>query len=57
VFNILGIGYGSALFLGFVNCTSLLPVVAAERAVSYREMNSGMYSSMAFIIAQVNQLM
>ncbi|ONM53994.1 ABC transporter G family member 34 [Zea mays] len=53
VFNILGIGYGSALFLGFVNCTSLLPVVAAERAVSYREMNSGMYSSMAFIIAQV----
>ncbi|KAL6865260.1 hypothetical protein ACP4OV_016411 [Aristida adscensionis] len=53
VFNILGIGYGSALFLGFMNCNSVQPVVATERVVSYREQAAGMYSPMAFVIAQV----
>ncbi|XBI35443.1 hypothetical protein VPH35_121123 [Triticum aestivum] len=53
VFNILGIGYGSALFLGSMNCNSLQPVVAMERVVFYREKASGMYSSMAFVIGQV----
>ena len=56
MFNILGIGYGSALFLGFMNCNSLQPVVAMERVVFYREKASGMYSSMAFVIGQVSQL-
>lgn len=53
VFNILGIVYGSALFLGFMNCSILQPVVAMERVVFYREKAAGMYSTMAYAIAQV----
>jgi hypothetical protein len=53
VFNILGIVYGSALFLGFMNCSILQPVVAMERVVLYREKAAGMYSTMAYAIAQV----
>lgn len=55
VFNILGIAYGSALFLGLVNCSTLQPVVAMEKAVFYRERASGMYSSIAYVVAQVNR--
>ncbi|OEL31258.1 ABC transporter G family member 45 [Dichanthelium oligosanthes] len=54
VFNILGIVYGSALFLGFMNCSILQPVVATERVVLYREKAAGMYSTMAYAIAQVS---
>ncbi|KAJ1269487.1 hypothetical protein BS78_07G215800 [Paspalum vaginatum] len=54
VFNILGIVYGSALFLGFMNCSILQPVVAMERVVLYREKAAGMYSTMAYAIAQVS---
>ncbi|CAD6264943.1 unnamed protein product [Miscanthus lutarioriparius] len=54
VFNILGIIYGSALFLGFMNCSILQPVVAMERVVLYREKEAGMYSTMAYAIAQVS---
>ncbi|KAG8087776.1 hypothetical protein GUJ93_ZPchr0010g11308 [Zizania palustris] len=54
VFNILGIMYGSALFLGFMNCSILQPVVAMERVVLYREKAAGMYSNMAYVIAQVS---
>ncbi|KAG8087771.1 hypothetical protein GUJ93_ZPchr0010g9291 [Zizania palustris] len=54
VFNILGIVYGSALFLGFMNSSILQPVVAMERVVLYREKAAGMYSTMAYAIAQVS---
>ncbi|KAL5221098.1 hypothetical protein ABZP36_025811 [Zizania latifolia] len=54
VFNVLGIVYGSALFLGFMNCSILQPVVAMERVVLYREKAAGMYSTMAYAIAQVS---
>ncbi|KAM0900483.1 hypothetical protein ACQ4PT_020616 [Festuca glaucescens] len=53
LFNILGIVYGSALFLGFMNCSILQPVVATERVVLYREKAAGMYSTLAYAIAQV----
>lgn len=55
VLNILGIAYTSALFLGFVNCCTLQPIVVMERVVLYRERASGMYSSMAYVIAQVRK--
>lgn len=55
MFNILGIVYGSALFLGFMNCSILQPVVATERVVLYREKAAGMYSTMAYAIAQVSK--
>ncbi|GJN15549.1 hypothetical protein PR202_gb02470 [Eleusine coracana subsp. coracana] len=54
VFNVLGVVYGSALFLGFMNCSILQPVVAMERVVLYREKAAGMYSTMAYAIAQVS---
>ncbi|CAM0911760.1 unnamed protein product [Alopecurus aequalis] len=53
LFNILGIVYGSALFLGFMNSSILQPVVATERTVLYREKAAGMYSTLAYAIAQV----
>ncbi|KAJ3692680.1 hypothetical protein LUZ60_011775 [Juncus effusus] len=53
VFTILGVAYGSALFVGFVNATILQPVVAMERAVFYKEKSAGMYSSMPYAIAQM----
>ena len=53
LFNVLGIVYASALFLGFMNCSILQPVVATERVVLYREKAAGMYSTMAYAIAQV----
>jgi hypothetical protein len=53
LFNILGIVYGSALFLGFMNYSILQPVVATERDVLYREKAAGMYSTLAYAIAQV----
>ncbi|KAL6900989.1 hypothetical protein ACP4OV_005665 [Aristida adscensionis] len=54
IFNILGVAYGSALFLGFMNCSMLQPVVATERVVLSREKAAGMYSTMAYAIAQVS---
>nr|CAD1840726.1 unnamed protein product [Ananas comosus var. bracteatus] len=53
VFNILGVTYGSALFLGFSNASILQPVVGMERVVFYRERAAGMYSSMPNAIAQM----
>ncbi|XP_078170470.1 ABC transporter G family member 45-like isoform X2 [Carex rostrata] len=53
VFNILGIAYGSALFLGFANANMMQPVIAMERAVFYRERSAGMYSSVPYAIAQM----
>uniref|UniRef100_A0ACD6AAX2 Uncharacterized protein n=1 Tax=Avena sativa TaxID=4498 RepID=A0ACD6AAX2_AVESA len=53
IFNILGLIYGSALFLGFNNCCIIQPVVAMERIVLYREKAAGTYSTSAYAIAQV----
>ncbi|VAI24826.1 unnamed protein product [Triticum turgidum subsp. durum] len=53
VFNILGVVFGSALFLGFNNCISLQPIVIMERVVLYREKAAGMYSTLAYAIAQM----
>uniref|UniRef100_A0A1D1YAF0 ABC transporter G family member 39 n=1 Tax=Anthurium amnicola TaxID=1678845 RepID=A0A1D1YAF0_9ARAE len=53
IFNILGVMYGSALFLGFVNASMVQPIVGMERVVFYRERASRMYSSMPYAFAQV----
>ncbi|KAF3779754.1 ABC transporter G family member 45 [Nymphaea thermarum] len=53
LFDILGVLYVSALFLGFVNCSSVQPIVWLERSVFYRERSSGMYSAMPYAIAQI----
>jgi hypothetical protein len=36
-----------------MNCSILQPVVATERVVLYREKAAGMYSTLAYAIAQV----
>jgi uncharacterized membrane protein len=53
IFNILGLIFGLALFLGFNNCCIIQPVVAMERVVLYREKAAGTYSTSAYAIAQV----
>lgn len=56
MFNIVGVAYGSSLFMGFANAAIMQPVVAMERAVFYRERSAGMYSSMPYAIAQVSNI-
>lgn len=51
--NILSSIFISLQMLGVSNCSSVIPVVVAERTVLYREMFSGMYSSWAYSFAQV----
>nr|POE87236.1 pleiotropic drug resistance protein 3 [Quercus suber] len=53
VFNISGAMYSAVIFLGISNCTKVLPYVATERTVMYREKFAGMYSSCAYSLAQV----
>ncbi|GMY22102.1 pleiotropic drug resistance protein 3-like [Fagus crenata] len=53
VFNIAGSMYVSVIFLGINNCSTVLPYVATERTVMYRERFAGMYSSWAYSLAQV----
>ncbi|XP_010042280.2 pleiotropic drug resistance protein 3 isoform X3 [Eucalyptus grandis] len=53
LFNVLGSMYIAVLFLGINNCSSVLHYVATERTVMYRERFAGMYSSLAFSLAQV----
>ena len=43
----------ATIFLGINNCTLVLPIIARERAVLYRERFAGMYSSWAYSVAQV----
>lgn len=45
--------YIAVIFLGINYCSTILPYVATERAVLYREKFAGMYSSMAYSFAQV----
>ncbi|KAB2599225.1 hypothetical protein D8674_009496 [Pyrus ussuriensis x Pyrus communis] len=53
LFNVLGLLYVAVIFLGTTNCSTVLPYVATERAVLYRERFAGMYSSNAYSFAQV----
>ncbi len=50
--DILGALYSSTVFMGIANALIVLPVVAAERAVVYRERSSRMYSTLTYSMAQ-----
>ncbi|XP_024922481.2 pleiotropic drug resistance protein 3 [Ziziphus jujuba] len=54
LFNIFGSMYIAVIFLGINNCSTVLPYVATERTVLYRERFAGMYSSKAYSFAQVS---
>ncbi|XP_031274838.1 pleiotropic drug resistance protein 3-like isoform X2 [Pistacia vera] len=53
IFNIFGAFYVAVIFLGMNNCSTVLPYVAMERTVMYREKFAGMYSPWAYAFAQV----
>lgn len=53
LFNVLGSMYIAVIFLGLNYCSTILPYVATERSVLYREKFAGMYSSTAYSFAQV----
>lgn len=53
LFNIFGSMYIAIIFLGINNCSTVLPHVATERTVLYRETFAGMYSSSSYSLAQV----
>ncbi|XVE88990.1 hypothetical protein DITRI_Ditri19aG0114000 [Diplodiscus trichospermus] len=52
--NAMGSMYAAVLFLGIQNCSSVMPVVAIERTVFYRERVAGMYSAMPYAIGQAS---
>ncbi|GMJ09284.1 polar auxin transport inhibitor sensitive 1, PLEIOTROPIC DRUG RESISTANCE 9 [Hibiscus trionum] len=52
-FNIMGSMYVFVIFTGVSSCSSLLPFVATQRIVVYRERFARMYSSWAYSLAQV----
>ncbi|KAH9670318.1 ABC transporter G family member 37 [Citrus sinensis] len=53
LFNIVGSSYLAVVFLGINNCSSVIPNVARERTVMYREGFAGMYSPWAYALAQI----
>uniref|UniRef100_A0A2N9IZG4 ABC transporter domain-containing protein n=1 Tax=Fagus sylvatica TaxID=28930 RepID=A0A2N9IZG4_FAGSY len=53
LFNIFGSMFTGVTFLGISNCEAVLPYIATERTVMYRERFAGMYSSWAYSLAQV----
>ncbi|KDP27997.1 hypothetical protein JCGZ_19077 [Jatropha curcas] len=53
LFIMLGSMYTAVIFFGINNCSSVLPYVATERVVLYRERFAGMYSPWAYSFAQV----
>ncbi|XP_075104943.1 pleiotropic drug resistance protein 1-like [Nicotiana tabacum] len=53
VFNSMGSMYAAVFFIGFQNTASVLPVVAVERTVFYRERAAGMYSAFPYAFGQV----
>ncbi|KAK9991983.1 hypothetical protein SO802_026968 [Lithocarpus litseifolius] len=53
IFNVLGSMFTAVMFFGINNCSTVLPIVATERTVLYRERFAGMYSSWAYSLAQV----
>ena len=52
--NVLGALYATTLFFSIINATVIQPVIAAERAVSYRERAAGTYSVFPFTLALVS---
>ncbi|WMV56511.1 hypothetical protein MTR67_049896 [Solanum verrucosum] len=52
LFNAMGSMYAPVLFLGFQNASSVMPVVAVERTVFYRERAAGMYSALPYAFGQ-----
>ncbi|MQM01384.1 hypothetical protein Taro_034138, partial [Colocasia esculenta] len=53
LFNMLGSMFLAVIFLGINNCSSVLPFIAIERNVLYRERFAGMYSSWAYSFSQM----
>ncbi|KAJ7522660.1 hypothetical protein O6H91_18G021400 [Diphasiastrum complanatum] len=53
VLNVMGAMFSSVLFIGINNASTVQPVVEIERTVCYRERAAGMYSAIAYAIAQV----
>ncbi|KAK6267900.1 hypothetical protein QUC31_012060 [Theobroma cacao] len=51
--NAMGAMYTSVYFIGIINSFLVIPVVGIERTVFYRERAAGMYSSLAYSLAQV----
>nr|XP_043609039.1 ABC transporter G family member 29-like isoform X2 [Erigeron canadensis] len=45
--------YGAVLFAGINNGSTIVPIVAFERTVFYRERAAGMYSALPYAMAQV----
>lgn len=54
LFTIFGSMFAGVIFLGINNCYNVIPYVATERTVVYRERFAGMYSSWAYSFAQVS---
>ncbi|CAN4094855.1 unnamed protein product [Withania somnifera] len=52
LFNAMGSMYAPVFFLGFQNASSVMPVVAVERTVFYRERAAGMYSAIPYAFGQ-----
>ncbi|XP_021291929.1 pleiotropic drug resistance protein 3-like [Herrania umbratica] len=53
LFDVVGSMYAVIIFFGINNCSTVLPYIATERTVFYREKFAGMYSSWAYSFAQV----
>ncbi|KAF8011670.1 hypothetical protein BT93_J2068 [Corymbia citriodora subsp. variegata] len=53
VLNAMGSMYATTIFLGVQNASPVQPVVSVERTVFYRERAAGMYSALAYALAQV----
>ncbi|XP_020533622.1 ABC transporter G family member 31 isoform X2 [Jatropha curcas] len=52
LFMVMGALYSACLFLGVSNASSVQPIVSVERTVFYRERAAGMYSPLAYALAQ-----
>ncbi|XVE52141.1 hypothetical protein DITRI_Ditri02bG0098600 [Diplodiscus trichospermus] len=52
IFNAMGAMYISVIFMGVNNTFSVMPVIAVEQTVFYRERAAGMFSAMAYALAQ-----
>ncbi|GLT42699.1 hypothetical protein SLA2020_166850 [Shorea laevis] len=53
LFNIMGSVYIFMIIIGMSSCSSVMPFVATQRTVFYRERFAGMYSSWAYSLSQV----
>ncbi|KAK3411034.1 hypothetical protein EUGRSUZ_J03049 [Eucalyptus grandis] len=53
IVNAMGSMYATSIFLGVQNASPVQPVVSVERTVFYRERAAGMYSAVAYALAQV----